>query len=91
MKITKTTTKTYDIYDCAKWQMTVGNTIVNRERVGMKSRGFDKCFICKKNFNSDEYPYLALIRNHANAFICEDCARKVNAERVEQNEQSNEM
>lgn len=50
MIITKTTTRTYEIYDCAKWDMTVGDTITKREKVGMKSKGLDKCFACKKNF-----------------------------------------
>lgn len=86
MKITKTTTKTYDIYDCAKWQMTVGDTILKREQIGMKTKGFDKCFICKHKFNPSEIPYLALIRTHPNVFICKDCAKKVNKERVEENE-----
>lgn len=86
MKITKTTTKTYDIYDCAKWGMSVGDTIVRREKVGMKSKGFDKCFACNKKFNYDDYPYLALVRGHKNVFICEECAKQVNLERVVQNE-----
>ena len=82
MIITKTTTRTYEIYDCAEWDMTVGDTITKREKVGMKSKGLDKCFACKKNFEPSDYPYLALIRNHKNMFICEDCARKVNPERI---------
>lgn len=82
MKITKTTTKTYDVYDCAKWRMSIGDTIISREKVGMKTRDFDKCFICKKKFEYNDFPYLALIRGHKNSFICEDCAKKVNQERV---------
>lgn len=82
MKINRTTTKTYDIFDCAKWEMSVGDTILKREMIGMKSGGLDKCFSCKKKFESTDYPYLALIRNHKNMFICEECARKVNPERV---------
>lgn len=81
MKITKTTTRTYEIYNCAKWNMSVGDTIYHRERVGMKSKGFDKCFICGKQFLASDYPYLAIVRNHANVFICEDCAKKIQAER----------
>ena len=64
MKITKTTTKTYDVYDCAKWGMSVGDTIAKREKVGMKSSGLDKCFICKKEFEYNDIPFLALIRGH---------------------------
>lgn len=77
MKIIKTTTKTYEIYDCAKWEMSVGETIVRREKVGMKTRGYDKCFACGYKFQADDFPYLGLIRNHSNEFICTDCARRV--------------
>lgn len=84
MKITKTTIKTYEIYDCAKWEMSIGETIVRREKVGMKTRGYDKCFACGHKFKSDDFPYLGLIRNHSNEFICTDCARKVNPERIEE-------
>lgn len=81
MKITKTITKTYKIYDCVKWEMTVGDTIVKREKVGLKTKGLDKCFCCRINFSSDYIPYLALIRNHSNEFICEACANEVMQEK----------
>lgn len=84
MIITKTTIKTYEIYDCAKWEISVGETIVRREKVGMKTKGYDKCFSCGHKFQSDDFPYLGLIRNHSNEFICTDCARKVNPERVKE-------
>ena len=77
MKITKTITKTYEIYDCAKWEMTVGDTIQRREKAGMKNKGLDKCFACGHKFQSEDIPYLALIRNHANMFVCEKCAGKI--------------
>ena len=54
MKINRTTTKTYDIFDCAKWEMSVGATILKREMIGMKSGGLDKCFSCKKKFESTD-------------------------------------
>lgn len=31
MKINRTTTKTYDIFDCAKWEMSVGDTILKEK------------------------------------------------------------
>ena len=77
MIITKTTTRKYDIYDCAKWQKTVGNTIAGRERLRMSTKGLNQCFVCKKSFNYDDYPYLALVKNHKNVFVCEDCAKKI--------------
>lgn len=42
MIITKTTTRKYDIYDCAKWQMTVGKTISLREKIGMQNKGLNQ-------------------------------------------------
>ena len=77
MKITKTTTKTYEIYDCARWEMTVGDAIQGREKAGMKNKGLDKCFCCEKKFQSEEIPFLALIRNYKNMFICEKCAEQL--------------
>ena len=50
MIITKTTTRKYEIYDCAKWQMTVGNTISSREKMGMSTKGLNQCFVCKREF-----------------------------------------
>lgn len=84
MIITKTTTRKYDIYDCAKWQMTVGKTISSREKMGMSNKGLDQCFACKKSFNYDDYPYLALVKNHKNVFVCEECAKRILEEKNEQ-------
>lgn len=81
MKVTKTTTKTYEIYDCAKWEMSVGDTILKREKMGMKSKGFDKCFACKYKFKYEDIPYLGLVRGHSNAFICKECAEKLEKEK----------
>lgn len=80
MKLTKTTTKTYEIYDCVKWECTVGSTIKHREKVGLKNLGLDKCFCCGKKFKGDDFPYLGLVRNHRNVFLCEKCAGKVKNE-----------
>ena len=83
MKITKTTTKIYEIYDCGKWSTTFAEVMEIRERIGKKSKGGDKCFACGYKFQPDDVPYLGLIRNYHNMFVCTDCARKVNPERVE--------
>lgn len=80
MKITRTTTKTYEIYDCTKWDSTVGETIKHREEVGLKNRGLDKCFACGKKFKGSDFPYLGLVRNHKNVFLCEKCAEEVKKE-----------
>lgn len=86
MKITKTITKTYEIYDCAKWEMYVGETIMRREKIGMKTKDMTNCFACGHKFQSNDFPYIGLIRNHSNEFICADCARKVNPERVKEDD-----
>lgn len=39
-------------------------------------------FVCGYKFGNEEYPYLALIKNYKNQFICEKCAEKVNPDRV---------
>ena len=80
MIIKKTSTKTYDIYDCVKWGMTVRDTISSRERKGLKNSGLDRCFVCGKKFDDDYFPNLALIKGAKNQFICDDCAEAVQKE-----------
>lgn len=58
MKISKTTVRNYEIYDCAKWQSTIGETLMFRQQHGIKNRGLDKCFACGYKFDSEEKPYL---------------------------------
>ena len=82
MKITKTIVREYEICDFAKWSQTIGETLTFRESRGIKNRGLDKCFACGYKFENEEYPYLALIKNYKNQFICEKCAEKVNPDRV---------
>lgn len=82
MEVVKTTVRKFDVYDCVKWGTTVGDTLSFRDEHGIKNRGLDKCFICGYKFPPDEFPYLGLIKNHANQFICRNCAEKVNPERI---------
>lgn len=88
MKVSKTTVRNYEIYDCAKWQSTIGETLMFRQSLGVKNRGLDKCFACGYKFGSEEKPYLGLIKNHSNQFICRECAMKVNPERVRYSEEN---
>lgn len=53
MKISKTTVRNYEIYDCAKWQSTIGETLMFRQSLGVKNRGLDKCFACGYKFGSE--------------------------------------
>lgn len=80
MKLTKTTTNTYEIYDCKKWICSVGETLKHREKIGLKNIGFDKCFVCGSKFKDNDFPYLGFVRNHRNVFLCEKCAVKVKNE-----------
>lgn len=80
--------RNYEIYDCAKWQSTIGETLMFRQSLGVKNRGLDKCFACGYKFGSEEKPYLGLIKNHSNQFICRECAMKVNPERVRYSEEN---
>jgi hypothetical protein len=41
---------------------------------------YKKCFICNKEFKNDDIPYLAIIKNEHNSFICEECSKKVISE-----------
>lgn len=77
MKITKTIVRTFDIYNCVKWNYSVGDTIAVRDKNKIKSNHLLKCFICNHEFNSDEFPYLAFVSNYKNQFICETCANMV--------------
>lgn len=82
MEVTKTIVRKYDVYDCAKWEVTIGETLSFREEHGIRNRGLDKCFICGYKFAHNEKPFLGFIKNHANQFICAKCAEKVNPDRV---------
>ena len=39
MKVSKTTIRNYEIYDCAKWRSTIGETLMFRQQHGIKKRG----------------------------------------------------
>ena len=66
----------------------IGETLMFRQSLGVKNRGLDKCFACGYKFGSEEKPYLGLIKNHSNQFICRECAMKVNPERVRYSEEN---
>lgn len=82
MKIIKTITKTYNVYDCVKWESTIENTLNTRTTLGIRNNGLNKCFCCEHKFELNEFPYLVFIQNHENRFICNQCAEKVLEERV---------
>lgn len=79
MKVSKTHTKTYDIYESVEWESTFGETMEIRNKTfGSKHDKFlEKCFVCGHKFENSEVPWLGLVRNHKNVFLCEDCGKKV--------------
>jgi hypothetical protein len=77
MKITKTSTKTYEILQCVKWKTTFGEFKEARKIVGLPIKKFEKCFICGEKFKEYDPVYLAIIKKEPNRFICEKCADKV--------------
>ena len=79
MKITKTYTKTYDIYESYKCTYTFGETMAAREKIckDTHNKGLDKCFVCGYNFKNDDIPWLSFVKNHRNVFLCETCAKQV--------------
>lgn len=79
MKITRTYTKTYDIYESHKWESTFGETMAGREKIykDAKSKGLDKCFVCGYKFKYSDIPWISFVKNHKNVFLCEECAKQV--------------
>lgn len=77
MKITKTYTKTYELFDAAKWGMTFGATIENRKKQNLSNKELHTCFICDYEFKDDGIPYLGLIRGNKNVFLCDKCGKGV--------------
>lgn len=57
--------------------MIITKNTARRYDICIKTKGLNECFVCKKNFNYDEYPFLELVRNHNNVFICKECAKKI--------------
>lgn len=79
MKIARTYTKTYDIYKSYKWYTTFGETMITREKIykDTHNKGLDKCFVCGYKFKDNDTPWLSLVKNHKNVFLCETCAKQV--------------
>ena len=79
MIVSKSYTRTYDIYDAAKWMATYGEIIESRRKFyGEKDETqLSKCFVCGHRFEALEIPWLGLVKNHKNVFLCEECGKKV--------------
>ena len=80
MIVKKTTTRSYEITKCVRWETTVGEVIETRKKIGKKTPDLSKCFSCGHKFAEDEYPYLAIVKGTKNQFLCTECAKKVEEE-----------
>lgn len=79
MKITKRYSKTYEISPPAiKWEISVGDFIAKRKQMGLRTRGYDKCFVCGCVFENDFMPNLASVKTKGNMFVCDKCAKEIN-------------
>jgi len=78
MKIVKTTTNSYDVLfvNADKPIFVFGDFIKTREKHGMSTAKFKKCFCCGHSFKDDEDVYFASIEHEGNMFFCHDCALK---------------
>ena len=79
MKVTRTHTKTYDVYEAVEWESTFGQTMECRNRIFGTSidKYLKKCFVCGHKFEDSEIPWLGFVRNHKNVFLCKECGGKV--------------
>lgn len=74
MEITRTITKKYSIefypnaFDC-----TVGDFIRQRERLGITTKGFKRCFICGRRLSMDRKPIVINVSGVGNRFACDRC------------------
>lgn len=78
-KITKTYTKTYDCYEAVEWETTFGETMETRNNFfgSNHDKFLEKCFMCGYKFKDSDVPWLGLVKNHKNVFLCKDCGKIV--------------
>ena len=76
MKITKTTTTTYDVNIFGDFRMTWGKFREARERMGLNTSKLQKCVICSKQFKDNDSLYIASVTKKGNRFVCEACYQK---------------
>lgn len=78
MKITKTTTKTYEVifYPDTLPDMTWGRFRSVRERNGQINTKLEKCFCCGHAFSDDENMVFVTVKSIGNRFACRACLEK---------------
>ncbi|HHV09992.1 MAG TPA: hypothetical protein GXX75_06920 [Clostridiales bacterium] len=80
MKVTRTTTKTYEVSsgcNSKKWGMPFGRFIDIRVRNNQSVKQFESCFICGHRFSDDEIPNVVVVSSKGNRFSCDTCYEKV--------------
>jgi len=75
MVVTKVTTKRYEVtfYPNAPFFKTWGKFREARERVGMSTKPFSKCFICEQPFADDDNIVFINVKGKGNMFACTKC------------------
>lgn len=77
MKITKTTSKTYNIkFFPGNWDMVQRDFIERRKKIGMSTKDFEKCFCCGKTLPLDDIPTFVQVGGVGNRFACKDCTKQ---------------
>ena len=81
MKLTKTTTRHYDIqFFSSAVNFTFGEFRKEREQARRTTGNFSGCFICKHRFTDDEKPVLITVSTKGNRFACGDCFERNKAD-----------
>lgn len=77
MKITKTTTRTYNVdFYPGSWDMSQRDFIEIRKKHGMSTKEFEKCFCCGKILPLDEVPTFVRVEGIGNRFACKKCTEQ---------------
>ena len=77
MKITKTTSKTYDVeFYPNVWKMTWEKFKRIRERYNRSTSEFSACFVCGHDFADEEIPIMITVSTKGNLFGCDSCYEK---------------
>lgn len=76
MKITKTTSKSYEVkfYEPLKW--TAGWFLELRRKKNLSYKEFEHCFCCGHKFEDEEHPVFIAVMKKGNLFACAKCKEK---------------
>jgi hypothetical protein len=82
MKITKTTTISYEVLQAKADEpiFTYGEFKESRLKHRMSISRFEKCFGCDHSFADDEPVYFGCVKDRGNIFFCKTCVEKYDME-----------